>query len=504
MKNTISKSILFAAATTLASGYALAVNQYRNDTEAAKIPDADWYNPAVWSRPADAAEIPNWTTYPTEDTNSAYLDFFYDLSLAYDFDGNAANVTVQNIFTKVQGSTLSINNGATLTVTGALNNDNAAIINVNSGSTLNIGNTSRGIINIDGGTFETSSFSGVADVLRGSIVMSDGSVVNKGGTSVSDLTIQGGTLTNAGAFNDVNLVQSAGSVTNSGATSNSTFKISGGEYVQSGSFANTSIELSGGTVRLNTGVSANLQQSSTLTLLGGGNFKGTTKYADGAGENIAIDASTVNFGGGTMSDLKQVSMQNSANINFGYTDEDGVFHAAGAHSIQADWKILIRDSNWKFNAANSNLITSNTDADLKVNAFAYAATEFQIYWDRGPDTANPLPDNLPKNFTLDFSHIDFSSLGTGTYYLSLIACELNFHTYADPTFDFIDQYGQSQLITLATEYEYGENLTFEVLKNSNSTAYYVEMSVTAVPEPATYAAIFGALALAFAAYRRRK
>ena len=33
---------------------------------------------------------------------------------------------------------------------------------------------------------------------------------------------------------------------------------------------------------------------------------------------------------------------------------------------------------------------------------------------------------------------------------------------------------------------------------------WLVVSYTAVPEPATYAAIFGALALAFAAYRRRK
>ena len=274
-----------------------------------------------------------------------------------------------------------------------------------------------------------------------------------------------------------------------------------------GSFVNTSIELSGGALKLNTGVSALLQQNSTLTLLGSGSFKGTTKYADGAGENIAISASTVNFGGGTLSDLKQISMQNLSNLNFGYTDADGVFHAAAAHSLQADWKILIQDSNWKFSAANSNLITSNADADLKANAFAYAGAEFQFYWDRGQadDPAFPKEDTTVKNFTLDFSHLDFSGLETGTYYLSLIACETNYHSYAEPTFDFVDQLGETQLIAMATEYEYSENLTFEVLKNSNSTAYYLEMSITsAVPEPATYAAIFGALALAFAACRRRK
>lgn len=507
MRTPIAKTCIFAAAATLASGYALAANQYKNDTEAAQIPDADWYNPAVWSRPADADQVPNWTNYPDDGTSSAYLDFFYDLSLGYDFDGNAANVTVDLIFTKVQGSTLSINNGATLKVMNALNNDNAAIINVNEGSSLYIKNTSRGIINVNGGSFETSAFSGVVDALRGSIAMSGGSVTNTGSTSVTDINIKGGTLANTGSFNDVNLVQSGGSVSQGGGTSNSTFKISGGELTHGGSFANTSIELSGGSLKLNTGVSALLQQNSTLTLLGSGSFKGTTKYADGAGENIAISASTVNFGGGTLSDLKQISMQSSSNLNFGYTDADGVFHAAAAHSLQADWKILIQDSNWKFSAANSNLITSNADADLKANAFAYAGTEFQFWWDRGPtdDPAFPKEDTTVKNFTLDFSNIDFSGLETGTYYLSLIACELNFHSYAEPTFDFVDQLGETQLIAMATEYEYSENLTFEVLKNSNSTAYYLEISITsAVPEPATYAAIFGALALAFAACRRRK
>ena len=74
-------------------------------------------------------------------------------------------------------------------------------------------------------------------------------------------------------------------------------------------------------------------------------------------------------------------------------------------------------------------------------------------------------------------------------------------------YDFEIQEVQDQMEVLTRGLE-GESFTFAVedsLENEgykDFVVYYTGSSV--IPEPSTYAAIFGALALAFAAYRRRK
>ncbi|MBR4598337.1 MAG: PEP-CTERM sorting domain-containing protein [Opitutales bacterium] len=50
----------------------------------------------------------------------------------------------------------------------------------------------------------------------------------------------------------------------------------------------------------------------------------------------------------------------------------------------------------------------------------------------------------------------------------------------------------------------GADDTYEFFVNNGNKTFGINYNFAAVPEPSTYAAIFGALALAFAAYRRRK
>ncbi len=103
----------------------------------------------------------------------------------------------------------------------------------------------------------------------------------------------------------------------------------------------------------------------------------------------------------------------------------------------------------------------------------------------------------------------FSVLNTSSLVLnsSLVALEVDFTEYSLTTnqrFDLItsvdsDLSSYTNLQTTFTGLKAGEtaNLAYDALTKT----LYVDY---AVPEPSTYAAIFGALALAFVAYRRRK
>ncbi len=497
MKKSTLKLFLFTLVTTGLATSAFAA-QYVNDTEYAKT-NSDYYDPDIWRHPADYSEIPNWTAYPDDNNTQAHVDLFNDIVMSkgteysdlYEMDYGSNDVTLQMIWFKGQNKTFTINDGITLTLTGGMNadagweNDASDKMIVNEGGTLTTtANTGRAWMDILGGTVTVGGISGKNnDEGKGhaKIYLESGSLTNTGSTSYADIVMAGGTL-------------------NVASLSNTTLKVDGGEVVSTNGYIqnNTKLTITGGTYRF-ADVNVELLSSSTLTLLGG-EFKGTTPKK--ANLNINNSTTLVNFGGGKISTFNQISTQGGSQINFGYTDENGKFHAAAAHSIDSDWKILLNGTTWKFNAGSSNLIKSDDATDLKTNAFAYAATEFQ-FWTAAEDTDF-------EYFTLDFSNLDFTALETGKYYLSLIACEINFHANdagsPDPIFDFIDEKGVSQSIAMSEDVKYNDNLTFKVIENSNSTIYYVEMNITQaiIPEPSTYAAIFGALALAIATYRRKK
>ena len=80
--------------------------------------------------------------------------------------------------------------------------------------------------------------------------------------------------------------------------------------------------------------------------------------------------------------------------------------------------------------------------------------------------------------------------------------ESDFHKDTQPVFFYIDSTGRSNDIVYGEEYQYSEDVSFEVIHDTSINSYYVSINV--VPEPATYAAIFGALAIAIAFIRRRK
>ena len=206
----------------------------------------------------------------------------------------------------------------------------------------------------------------------------------------------------------------------------------------------------------------------------------------------------ISFAGGVLrgNNVDIAGSANGTDLIFGAEDSDGVFRAAAARSFSVGNKIKIYSPEenptlFRFNLASSNLLGDNSAGNLKANAFIYSENEIEI----------------AVNFSavIDFSRIDFSALG-GEYCVSFMAMERNYHEDKTVDFSYLDDFngGAQTAIEYGQEYAYGDNVLFVVSYDSANKIYSMALNVVSVPEPAAYAAIFGALALAFAARRRRK
>lgn len=103
---------------------------------------------------------------------------------------------------------------------------------------------------------------------------------------------------------------------------------------------------------------------------------------------------------------------------------------------------------------------------------------------------------------LDFSNI--AGLSAGYYQVALIAClsKQSLEDLGGLTASYNDLFESNVIETDIVKLFYNENGDCYTIKDGVLYANIEVLSI--VPEPSTYAAIFGAIALAFAAYRRRK
>ena len=170
----------------------------------------------------------------------------------------------------------------------------------------------------------------------------------------------------------------------------------------------------------------------------------------------------------------------TTNITFGGKDEFGVFHAADASALTNNWEVRVYSSgSVTFNLGDSNFSTSmTTTASDAIFAGQFTKT-------------------FEGALNVDFANI--SLLTEGTYYVALISSageSLLKGISGDKTLadweNILNVTGESS------------NVKFEqiLLGGTNDNILFAQISV--IPEPGTYAAIFGALALGLAAYRRRK
>lgn len=227
-----------------------------------------------------------------------------------------------------------------------------------------------------------------------------------------------------------------------------------------------------------------LKNNSTLIFKEGASLTiltGNTMNFDGTGI-------TLKFLGGSYTTATNIN--GKGNFTFGGTDSSsGDFVAAVAKSVNSTARLLMQsDTLYTYNLAASNLLTEKT-AGQDSNAILYTTGEIQ---------------QMQTEFLLDFTNITVDSLAasgisdSGTYYVALASWGVTYKTVGGDEFTPVlsSASHDTDLVSFGG-FEWGNGTS----KNNNTL--YAVLNVN-VPEPATYAAIFGALALAFAAYRRRK
>ena len=215
----------------------------------------------------------------------------------------------------------------------------------------------------------------------------------------------------------------------------------------------------------------NVVNGSTLNLTGyNGNF---LNVQNGASFNVVEGSVVVN---------KNHNDQADNHYTFGGYDASNSFHAATAGALTFN-----ADTGW----IGLRYSSSSANSSIKYYFDNSSLSESQLTNQGVIKISNGRLGYLSKAIDLDFSNVDAYSIGEGTYYVSLISYENGYYT------------GNIHVEDLVVNSTLADGVSFLGLEMTDNSLY-AKIAVAAVPEPATYAAIFGALALAFAAYRRRK
>ena len=186
---------------------------------------------------------------------------------------------------------------------------------------------------------------------------------------------------------------------------------------------------------------------------------------------------------------------------FGGTQlHDGLFNITLKNGSMLD---ITNAPSYGFNAgANFHLeggssLTANSKIASGSNIFVGSGCSFNI--DGELETTKTI--TVASDATIDASSISFEKLQ--------VSFSKDLSEGSDENFNFADIFGENAGIVLSA-LEGGKEFT---VIDANGNEYAAEFDETGggvihiggqIPEPSTYAAIFGALALAFAAYRRRK
>ncbi|MDX8414688.1 PEP-CTERM sorting domain-containing protein [Intestinicryptomonas porci] len=310
-----------------------------------------------------------------------------------------------------------------------------------------------------------------------------------GDLSHANMNVSGGSTLTVGRFSQFN----GSKIANGGSTltvDNSTFNISSGTNVGS-SFAGYSM-----VIDLKNNASMNMAPSGkkgslTLNASGSGsqalvNINSSTlngidtlnvSYKEGAtnkmvimGENANVHSYRVYIGDDTVA-------TGSASIQLGGYDSEGNFVAAGAKALSNDWEFFVEDSgSLDFLLGDSNALTSKDKSQAIVQARFFKSVNGVI--------------------NVDLANI--SDLEDGTYYFALISSTEDISETSNKLLDNKPFDWDNDLVVIDSDIAKFKEWTVE-----NNTLF-ISVDVISVPEPSTYAAIFGAIALAFAAYRRRK
>lgn len=404
------------------------------------ISSGDWTNPDIWEN----------GTIPTADDsvifyNGATVDVTTEVSVAESpwTDHNATlNITGEN---------------ATLTYTGTFTmfGNTRMEFNVSDGATLDVAKFNWGTggysnFNITNGGVLNTTFDQFSGSAQGSTIKVDnGAILMKSQWNVG-ANVDGQKL-------DI-IVSGANAVMKASTDGNrETLRIN-------------ATGTSEANVIFSNGASANIYDLNIGNFYSNSGKNSLTIY--GAGTNVKAQSINVGKAGETVESY----------IQFGGFDAENNFVAAGAGSLVNGWEVKIAENG-------------------KLKFLLGAENAFQKDTLENADKANAIfQGQYVKSMQADAIELDFSNvegLQDGEYWFAILSSSESIegtnNTFNDVAWDW------DSIIKITNTGDMVYN-GYQILDNT----VFVNMSMVNVPEPSTYAMIFGALALAFAAYRRRK
>lgn len=439
-------------------------------------------------------------------------------------------------------ASVSVSNGGTINSDGQFWLQNGGLT-LNDGGTFNSNSTflviGGGLTVNNGGVFNSNA--GV-EVQNNNVLVNEGgsyNVVNASTLSIgnkadqtANFTVDGGSFNLSATNADLNIYIAS----NSTATAN--LKITnGGVYQQANGAKNTQVWMNSG--------------SGTLEISDGGKWFANTNFyvggASGANSTLILNNGKIanSAGTGASSDIKLAYAANSTarfEVSNGGTALLRTFQMAQG-GANAKATLIIKDAGSLVRATNTN--DSNYLFSLGMNVSdgdKYVGNSALIEIHTGAQFANTnngissIKDSAQFTFVLDSANIDYAS--TAMFSTRNLAVYKTDATVSSPfvidganlsfaslqegdVVDFVimtvsgdatlngDILDFSNVDAIADIFEFKNNTNLEDwedfgLDNISFADGNLVLSLTYVPEPSTYAAIFGALALAFAAYRRRK
>lgn len=337
---------------------------------------------------------------------------------------------------------------ASLTLTGESKfwYNNSLTVNVLNGATFNMGTLSWGSGGANKIYVKDSTFTGYFSQMQGSSSIPDSSFI-----------VQNSTATITGQFRIA--PESANhkmTVLVTGANSSLQAKSLDGA-------TNHYIQIAGN----KSGSEAKLIVADGASVKTGTDF--TISYTEGALNNLNVMGVGSNFDSFriTVGSSATKGATGEASITLGGFDADGNFVASGVKAISNNWEVKINETGtlrYLLGASNALDVSDTTTGAIFQGKFF---------------------KSILGELIVDFTNIE--GLDAGNYKFALFSSTESLASYTFENFAYIES----------------DTVKFDKVElSSDNKTYYIYANV--IPEPSTYAVLFGVLALAFVAYRRRK
>lgn len=426
----------------------------------------------------------------------------------YVHDGAKETINGNINITTAEGADFSYNGGTPSSITGGsyVYGENSSS-NINGDITLNINGTSPAYIYagscadtkanavVNGNINSNISSGQIYTFIGGNYAINEASSTLKGGVA-SEINNASVNMLFAGDY--------AYNGANSTIEGNVSTKLVGGKIVNYyGSTSQGEGNVYGGSAAAS-GATATLKGSSTIEISGtniSGNIYAGGFALDDTSSSVIEKSAEVKISGGTIGgDIyaggsgKLTSVKGDSNIIFvgdsGDVSFSGTIYGGGQNggTVEGDSKLTFGDSSNSFSGTFNGKLSEIDVVEIKGTSDVEFANSFDV-------------DRLLVESTAKVSLIAETNFNS----ISIIFENGSFATGEEFDFNFDNVFADSSVVLAALES--GSNLTVFDSEGNEWAADYEMGNIhigSAIPEPSIYATVFGVLALAFVAYRRRK